>query len=332
MRWLLARRVAAAVGMAEMEAAGTLADWWLLAQRAATAVSAAESGDSIPTVLFLGRGAKDHFVGRSASGHWTIGRPLHRPTRPALWEIQGIVDLLAYENRMGRPVAIIASPGPLADGSAECLAVSEGASCRRRSPLAARYAAALRRDGELRLRRRRRDGDPRLQRVVVHTTSLEALPGIVRARTLLSRSLLRERRRAHRSSSEELLKEPPDYADYVMFGSATVTAGEVVVNSHRLGHFYGERNDDDYVPGVRLFFDRRLLECHPGVTFDGLHPLKIQGRVDLGEALLAVAVADAALVSLCQRLGRALLFTGARTPSEYVTGTNDLVIRALQRC
>ena len=304
---------------------------WLLAQRVATATSPVELDDSIRTILFLGRTAKHHFVGRSAGGHWTIGRPLHQPARPALWEVQGIVDLLSYEIRMGRPVAIIANPEWLADTAAECLAVSEGAACRRRSQLAAHYGAALWRDGPHRLRRRGREGHHKLRRLAVHTTSPEALPDIVRTRELLSRNLLRKKHRAHRSSSEALLREPPDYADYVILGSAAGTAGEIVINSHRLGRFFGEEDADYYVPGVRMFFDRRSLECHPSATFDGVHLLKIKDRLALGEALLAIAVSEQTLVSLCQQLGTALLCAEARTPSEYVAGTNDLVIRALRR-
>jgi len=299
---------------------------WLIPGRVAAARDENDLDASINTILLIGRDA----FGRRPDGRWKIGRPISCPARPRLFDVQSIVDLLRYEWKMQRVVAIIGRPPSVADLYVECLGAAHGLPGAPRHRVARWYARALARDGEARIRRREARGHPLLRASLVHTTSTDALPAIVETGVLKSPALLRKGKRTA-SIGAKMFKEPADYADYVMFGWPTRIGGEMVVNSRRLGHFYGDRKDDNYIPGVRLYFSRERLESDAKVVFDGIHALKIRGQVPLAENLLAVATADTRAAAVSKALRVPVLRPRSRTPQRYVAESNRLFVRTMAR-
>jgi hypothetical protein len=298
---------------------------WLIPGRVAGAAEGDELPPSIATVVRLGRASPLRLVGRNPGGPWRIGLPLRSASRPSLQEVQNVVDLLRYEGAMGRAVALISRPGWLTALAVECLALAEG---RRRRPTcrrAAWYAVARRRDGEMALRRRGGTDHPLLRRTLVHTTTAEAMALVVSSGALLS-AAARRGRAGGRGLGGVLLGEPVDYDDYVMFGPPSAIGGELVANSQRLNRLWDPSALDDYLPGVRLYFHRATLERLPGATFDGVHVLKVRGKVPLAGGLLAVASADAAVLTMCASLGGRLIRAKGKVPQDYVCESNRLLV------
>ncbi len=301
---------------------------WLIPGRVAAATEAEELPPSITTALRLGRAAPVRFVGRNPGGPWRIGLPLRDASRPSLQEMQNVVDLLRYERAMGRAVALISRPHWLTGLVVECLALAEGT---RRRPVcrrAAWYAAARRRDGEMALRRRGGTDHPFLRKTLVHTTTAEAMSSVISSGALLS-AAARRAGAGGRSLGGILLGEPEDYDDYVMFSPPSGIGGEMVANSQRLNRLWDPSELADYLPGVRLYLNRPALELLPGTTFDGAHVLKVRGEVALAGALLAVASADAAVLTACVSLGVHLLRAKPKAPEGYVSESNRLVVDAM---
>ena len=243
-----------------------------------------------------------------------------------------MVDFLRYEHDVGRVVAIIARPSWLAQLCVECLAVAERSKGRRRHHLARQYERALRRDGEARIRRRGAKGSGLLRWVLLHTTSVDAMPSIVRDGALRSTASMTG---AAPAVGAIVLKEPDDYAEYVMFnepgGFRGGINGEIVVNSRRIGEFWSHERarEGDYVPGVRMYFSRRRLESHPAVCYDGVHGLKIRDRLELAGNLLAVATADTRIGELCRALRVPVLRAKGKTPEQYVADADRSFVRAM---
>jgi hypothetical protein len=306
---------------------------WLIRGRVAVADDISHLPAPINTALLLGCAARGPAMGRSASGHWIMDHQLRRASRPALHEIQRVVDFLRYEHEVGRVVAIVARPAWLAQLCVECLAVAEKSAGRRKHPLAAQYERALRRDGEERIRRRGVKVSGMLGRVLVHTTSVDAMPGIVRDGALRSTASMTG---GAPSIGAIFFKEPDDYAEYVMLNSPGGFRGgingEIVVNSRRIGEFWSHERarDGDYVPGVRMYFSRRRLESHPAVCYDGVHGLKIRGWLDLVESLLAIATADRRAAQLCRSLHVPVLHAKGKTPERYVAEADRLFVAAVK--
>jgi hypothetical protein len=306
---------------------------WLIPGRVAAADDASELHAAIDTVLLLGRAAPCPAYGRSASGNFVVDRPLRRADRPALWEVQLVVDFLRYEHKVGRVVAIIAKPLSLADLCVECLTVADGTRKPSR-PLAKRYVRALTREGERRIRRRGCSARGLLRKTLVHTAPMDAMPSILRDGALVSTASMTG---GPTSIGAAIFREPDDYAEYVMFSSPGGfrggISGEIVVNSRRIGEFwsYERAREGDYVPGVRMYFSRLRLEDHPAVCFDGVHGLKIRLRLDLAGNLLAVATGDASTAERCRSLRVPVLQSTARTPEEYVAESDRLFVASLGR-
>ncbi len=181
---------------------------------------------------------------------------------------------------------------------------------------------------------RRRGGDhPLLRKTLVHTTNSQAIPEIVKSGALLS-TKLRRGAATGRSLGGVLLGEPEDYDDYVMFSPPSAIGGEMVANAQRLGRLWEPSAIGSYVPGVRLYFDRRKLEMLPGTTFDGVHALKVLGKVGLDDKLSAVASADPAVFRACSSLGVPLLRPKVKNSQDYVSESNRLFTdeMAVRRC
>jgi hypothetical protein len=86
--------------------------------------------------------------------------------------------------------------------------------------------------------------------------------------------------------------EPPEYADYIMFGKIHEIGPEVVVASRAAGRFVVDP-DATYKPGIRLYFDHHRLIRDGLATRDGLHTTKVHHRLPLTPYLLAaVSAAD----------------------------------------
>jgi hypothetical protein len=83
--------------------------------------------------------------------------------------------------------------------------------------------------------------------------------------------------------------EPADYFEHVMLANGRCTAPEAVAYSHILGRDLTPPDlTPGYPPAVRFYFRWRILASHPGARFDGVHPVKILGSLNLDDALVAV--------------------------------------------
>jgi hypothetical protein len=304
---------------------------WLIPGRVAPATDMAEVDDWAHTVWLLGRAARAPAYGRNSRGHFVVDRPLPRADRPGLHEIQSFVDFLRYEHAARRVVAIVAQPTLLAQVCVECLSVAEGWTMPQTQALTRHYAQALARDGEHGLRQRAGRLRGVLRRTLIHTTSAEAVPSIIRDGALKSSPLLRQ----GPAVGAIFFKEPEDYADYVMFksfgGYRGGITGEIVVNSRRVGEFWhpDRAAGGDYVPGVRLYFSRPRLECHPRVAFDGVHNLKVRGQLELAGHLMAVSTADSDVAGAATVLGVPVLQARADTPEQFVAKSDQLFLEAM---
>lgn len=193
------------------------------------------------------------------------------------WEIQNILDFIAYEERHGRTCDL--------EGDEEILAkirdaAARGAGERLAPPPVIRECTAC----------------PTyrgcLTDFVCHTAPVEnakeifacgALRSAVLARNESAETLAREARNA--------AHDPADYFDYVMFAWGNCQAGDRLVMERKLGRFPNERDlSADFTPGVRFFFRYDDLVRHPAATFDGVLPVKVKNEVVLQDRLYASVV------------------------------------------
>jgi hypothetical protein len=117
---------------------------------------------------------------------------------------------------------------------------------------------------------------------VVHSTTLEAWRRIQAEGVLKCGRLVAEAPRLGQTA----LGEPPDYDDYIILGDAEVVYPECVVASQQGGRIVVEP-DADYSPGARLYLDNhRIIREGLGVR-DGLHLMKVLGRLPLHSFLTA---------------------------------------------
>jgi hypothetical protein len=83
--------------------------------------------------------------------------------------------------------------------------------------------------------------------------------------------------------------EPADYFEHVMLANGRCTAPEAVACSRVLGRDLAPLDlSPGYPPAVRFYFRWQSLADHPGARFDGVHPVKILGCLQLEDALVAV--------------------------------------------
>ncbi len=148
-----------------------------------------------------------------------------------------------------------------------------------------------------------RPDDPK---IVVHSTTLEAwkkirTDGQLKSAAELSRSSFQPVRIIESSSEvgRYLTDEPPEYSDYIMFGTITSTTPEKIVASYQAGRFVLDDNAI-YEPGVRLYFDNQRMIRDDLIVRDGLHTTKVYKRLPLSAYLLAaIGVND---VDPCQEV------------------------------
>ena len=192
------------------------------------------------------------------------------------WEIQNLLDFIAYEQRQGRSCelegeeAILAKIREAAQGKRERLA----------PPPVIRECTAC-----PTYRGCRTD-------FVCHTAPVE------KAKEIFACGALRSAVRTRNERAEVLAQEarnaahdPPDYFDYVMFAWGNCQAGDRLVMERKLGRFPNERDlSADFTPGVRFFFRYDTLIRHPAATFDGVLPLKVKDEVVLKDWVHAIIV------------------------------------------
>lgn len=129
-----------------------------------------------------------------------------------------------------------------------------------------------------------------------HTTAPEnaksifrcgSLLSAVRARGIPAGELARESRNA--------ANDPADSFDYVMFTWGNCQGGDRLVTERRLGRFPEEANlSSGFEPGIRFYFRYDVLKTHPGVTFDGVLPMKVRDEVKLRRDMEPCIPADMA--------------------------------------
>jgi hypothetical protein len=119
--------------------------------------------------------------------------------------------------------------------------------------------------------------------------------------------------------------EPADYFEHVMFANGRCTAPEAVAASRRLGRDLVPADlDAGYEHAARLYFRWDALTALPEARFDGVHPIKVRGPVELGPLLVAVVVseehAEAVIVAAGDLRSRVVVLPGGGTPSSWAAG------------
>jgi hypothetical protein len=183
--------------------------------------------------------------------------------------------------------------------------------------------------------------DPRLVPFVTHSTTIQNAAGIFACGTLYSfNQCVRRGLFSGIAKGVSYLHDPRRYQDSVLFHipDHTYLAGEMVQNSQRKG-YADEAMEDDYQPGVRLFFRKDQLESLPGRDDDGSHLVMIRDEVSLDLMVCTVfPTADARGLALarvtdsgCRKRLAARCMTAppecSRDPLSYVTVTNTMVAK-----
>jgi hypothetical protein len=163
-----------------------------------------------------------------------------------------------------------------------------------------------------------RKEDPRW---VVHSTNLDAWKEIQQEGCLKSLSLLHEEGKSVKTVGFHQLGEPPEFADYIMFGKIDVVNSEHVVASQQKGYIFTEA-DVPYTPGVRLYFDNhKLIKSGLGIR-DGLHTIKVYHKLSLVPFLKeAILVTELALPQACSEW----------TPNTFYKAANTEFYKRLQK-
>lgn len=121
-------------------------------------------------------------------------------------------------------------------------------------------------------------------KVIVHSTSFEAYSHIMSDGSLQSFSKLSVQLSRKIGLGYYLLREPEDYADYVMLCGMNDPVGELVVATRERGEYICDSNTF-YTPGARLYFDAEKLAGDGGLVRDGTH-YKVKEQLPLNRYLL----------------------------------------------
>ncbi len=195
------------------------------------------------------------------------------------WEIQNVLDFIAYENAHGRE-CIFEEQGSIYQKIMETR--NSGKKSRVPVPKKIEECTAC----------------PKyrgcMTDFVCHTSSVENAVKILGCGSLLSAV------KARGESAEKLMKEkrnaahdPADYFEYVMFSWGNCQAGDRLVMERKLGRFPDEEDLGRYfTPGVRYYFRYDELVRHPGAVFDGVLPLKVKDEVVLRDWVYAITVPE----------------------------------------
>lgn len=129
---------------------------------------------------------------------------------------------------------------------------------------------------------------------VCHTTSAENAVKILQCGSLLSAI------KARNLAVEELMAEsrnaandPADYFEYIMLAWGNCQAGDRLVMERKMGRFPDESDlSVHFTPGIRFYFRYEDLAEHPGCTFDGVLPMKIQDEIILKDWLYTMIIPE----------------------------------------
>ena len=136
---------------------------------------------------------------------------------------------------------------------------------------------------------------PYEHKVLMHSTSKENYPAILRDKCLKSWNLLKQ---AAAVTEEKpigsLLGDPPDYSGYIMFTNGGISA-ERVLSSRQKGRIEMGL-DVPYTAGARLYFDAARVAADGLLVRDGAH-LKVKDILPLDRYLLWIATPDALGIS-----------------------------------
>lgn len=201
--------------------------------------------------------------------------------RVSRWELKTLAEFAAYEKAQGRECTLHCEDEPLKAAILEAMAHPEKYRDTPRPALITECTACPVRKGCE-------------TAFVCHTTSPENARSIFRCGKLLSAV------RARGIPAEELAREsrnaandPTDYFDYVMFTWGNCQGGDRLVTERRLGRFPDESDlSDGFEPGVRFYFRYDDLKTHPGVTFDGVLPMKVRDEVALTDYAYAIIIPE----------------------------------------
>lgn len=127
---------------------------------------------------------------------------------------------------------------------------------------------------------------------VCHTSPVEnaikifdcgSLLSPVKARKISAKELAAESRNA--------AHDPEDYFEYIMFAWGNCQAGDRLVMERKLKRFPDEKDlSVDFTPGVRFFFKYDEIIKHPNAVFEGVLPLKIKDEVVLKDWIHSIII------------------------------------------
>lgn len=129
---------------------------------------------------------------------------------------------------------------------------------------------------------------------VCHTSPVENAVKIFDCGSLLSPVKARKMSGAELAKeARNVAKDPSDYFEYIMFAWGNCQAGDRLVMERKLKRFPNEKDlSEDFTPGVRFFFDYKKLCTHPNAVFEGVLPLKIKDEVILKDWIHAIVVPE----------------------------------------
>lgn len=194
------------------------------------------------------------------------------------WEIQTIIDFIAYEAKYGRTCEIEAEESvvnqieeykiisknkcrvPVPERITECTACPKYKGC--------------------------------MTDFVCHTSPIENAIRILDCGSLLSPVLARKMSAKElKAEKRNAANDPEDYFDYIMFAWGNCQAGDRLVMERKLGRFPNEIDlSVGFTPGVRFFFRYNEIVRHPNAIFEGVLPLKIKDEVVLKDWVFAIIV------------------------------------------
>lgn len=196
------------------------------------------------------------------------------------WEIQTVLDFIAYEKANGRDCEIEAEQAIVDAIGQYRPAYDQG--IRVQPPGKIEECTAC----------------PRykgcLTDYVCHTSPVENTVKIFQCGSLLSPVRARNKSAAElRKEARNAANDPEDYFEYIMFAWGNCQAGDRLVMERKLGRFPDEKDlGEGFTPGVRFFFRYEDLVRHPGTVFEGVLPLKVRDEVVLEDWVSAVIVPE----------------------------------------
>lgn len=129
---------------------------------------------------------------------------------------------------------------------------------------------------------------------IVHTTGAKTALKMLQEGRLLSLT------RAFNQSPEELAQSdlntagnPPDFFNYILFVWGNCPSGDRLLMEHDWGQSQRQHLTEDFVPGVRFYYDFEILRRHPRATEDGYHALIVEDELLLDGAVYRIVIPEA---------------------------------------